>query len=961
MITFFRTVLVLWLFFPNVPGRQSQTVPAPPAQRADRFGIYNWNVNDAPFPRDGSIDRLNWGANKVAELGSRTIRVALSTRDDYRVNPAGAPDLVEIARSAAYEKLFRDPRFATYLLTVYSSGATAGNWADGFTAAEAAAERDEMRRLGEYLLGNAALAGKSVILLNWEGDNAIFFHNNKPSTWDAYAAWIRARTEGVKLAKQTLPSSAVKIYSGLEFSNVRHPLTRQACGTPVANPVSADPLQNRCVIDYVAPQVEVDYYSYSSWDTANRKEGAPELSLKQIYREDLTFALDKVRARRSEIAEENFIIGEFGFERTRYGECFAANHLNEMFDAFDGPGAFRVSYAVFWQVIDNNRLLGALDERFGLFRVRNGEVGATLLSQCFQKRIAGEPVPAYTGCSRIRRPPEPPGVLNPQGTTEFNLNPDPVLSAYVPTCCQTTEFPFSASGNTVIINQFAGEFRLPANNPMHWYESRMQINFSLPAARRPGLGWVYVTDGRGYETNAQAIRLDCAACPEINAGCGVLEANSQTLAIEPGSTVTIAGARFSPSGNTVILEQLNDSQGLRRWTVPRENIVAESTTQLMVKLPADLTTGQDALIHVENAQGMASGEILISIFPSCPACGPRLKPCAGIINEAGGEFVAGATATVFGKFAAEGNKVVIEQFDRALEIHRHILTRGAAGWSETDRRIQFTIPPSLFPGRALIYVADSLNRESRAQSILIAPTPVAAVSAADFKGPSLAPESIVAAFGTALATATQAATTTPLPIELAGTKVLVRDGAGQERAAPLFFVSPTQINFLIPPGTATGAATITIASGDGASSIGTTQIVPVRPGFFAANANGRGIAAGVVLRIKSDGRQIYEAIALPDPATGMMLPVPIDLGPAEDQVFLILYGTGIRGRSSLSAVSATIGGASAEVSFADAHPTLIGLDQVNLRIPRSLGGRGEADLSLTANGLTAGFVNVVIK
>src|SRR5262245_13582477 len=61
----------------------SQTVPPPPTQKADRFGIYNWNVNDAPFPDDRTSDRLNWGAEKVAEMGSRTIRVAISSRDDY--------------------------------------------------------------------------------------------------------------------------------------------------------------------------------------------------------------------------------------------------------------------------------------------------------------------------------------------------------------------------------------------------------------------------------------------------------------------------------------------------------------------------------------------------------------------------------------------------------------------------------------------------------------------------------------------------------------------------------------------------------------------------------------------------------------------------------------------------------------------------------------------------------------
>jgi len=63
----------------------AQAVPPTPTQRADRFGVYNWNVNDSAFPRDGSIDLLNWGTNKVAELGSRTIRVFIGTLDIHHV------------------------------------------------------------------------------------------------------------------------------------------------------------------------------------------------------------------------------------------------------------------------------------------------------------------------------------------------------------------------------------------------------------------------------------------------------------------------------------------------------------------------------------------------------------------------------------------------------------------------------------------------------------------------------------------------------------------------------------------------------------------------------------------------------------------------------------------------------------------------------------------------------------
>jgi uncharacterized protein (TIGR03437 family) len=114
----------------------------------------------------------------------------------------------------------------------------------------------------------------------------------------------------------------------------------------------------------------------------------------------------------------------------------------------------------------------------------------------------------------------------------------------------------------------------------------------------------------------------------------------------------------------------------------------------------------------------------------------------------------------------------------------------------------------------------------------------ASVSAASFASASLAPESIVAAFGTDLAVATQAATVTPLPTDLAGTTVKIRDSAGRETLAPLFFVSNAQVNYLIPAGMANGAATVNVTAGDGFASSGAIQIVPVAPGLFTANANG---------------------------------------------------------------------------------------------------------------------------
>ena len=245
--------------------------------------------------------------------------------------------------------------------------------------------------------------------------------------------------------------------------------------------------------------------------------------------------------------------------------------------------------------------------------------------------------------------------------------------------------------------------------------------------------------------------------------------------------------------------------------------------------------------------------------------------------------------------------------------------------------------------------------------------PLNSVSAASYSDAPLAPESIAAAFGANLTTTNQgvAATTLPLPTSLAGTSVTVRDSFGVERPAPLFYAGPNQINYQIPPGTATGLATVIVTSGDGSVSLGTRQIASVSPGLFAVDATGAGLAAAEVVRAKADGTQRYEPAFHYDPAQGRFIADPIDLGPdlgqATDQVFLILYGTGLRFRSALSTVNVAIGGESAQVDYAGPQCCFVGLDQVNLLLPRSLIGRGEVSIALMVEGQAANQVRVSIK
>jgi len=234
------------------------------------------------------------------------------------------------------------------------------------------------------------------------------------------------------------------------------------------------------------------------------------------------------------------------------------------------------------------------------------------------------------------------------------------------------------------------------------------------------------------------------------------------------------------------------------------------------------------------------------------------------------------------------------------------------------------------------------------------------VSSASLKPEAVAPDSLVSAWGTNFSVYPMPAEGAP-PFALNGTSVRVKDSVCVERPAPLFFVSPTQINYLIPAETAPGAATVSVFNEAGAVSIATVTISKTAPGLFAANSNGQGAAAASVFRIKSNGEQQFEKAVQFDVAQNRYVALPIDVSVNGDHVFLLLFGTGLRYRNSLGAVTATIGGLPVEVLYAGAQGDFIGLDQVNLRLPQTLAGRGEVDVVLMVDGKAANSVKVRFK
>jgi uncharacterized protein (TIGR03437 family) len=217
------------------------------------------------------------------------------------------------------------------------------------------------------------------------------------------------------------------------------------------------------------------------------------------------------------------------------------------------------------------------------------------------------------------------------------------------------------------------------------------------------------------------------------------------------------------------------------------------------------------------------------------------------------------------------------------------------------------------------------------------------VSAASFvNNPIIANEMILAGFGADLAQRTEIATE-PLPTTLAGRRVLVKDLEGAEKAAKLLFVSPGQINYVTPGGLTPGPAQIRLVDENGSLiRVGLAEIRYLSPAIFTANADGKGVPAAVIVRVKPGNVQNYEPVSQFDQQQQRFVPLALDLGPEDEFLVLSLFGTGWR-LAQREYVSVQIGGIDCPIEYVGKQPTLEGLDQINARLPRALIGIGEVD------------------
>jgi uncharacterized protein (TIGR03437 family) len=224
------------------------------------------------------------------------------------------------------------------------------------------------------------------------------------------------------------------------------------------------------------------------------------------------------------------------------------------------------------------------------------------------------------------------------------------------------------------------------------------------------------------------------------------------------------------------------------------------------------------------------------------------------------------------------------------------------------------------------------------------PTITSVVDSASYQATLGSPGSIVSIFGTNLAATTATAETLPLPLQLAGTSVTV----GQV-AAPLFYVSPTQINFQAP-GPLNGGVFVSTAAGGMAVS-GPPENAWFAAGIFTADASGCG--QGAVLNVAADGSLSANSSA----------------NSASAGDWIAIYSTGVSEIYTDGAAAPpapptkAVEGAGVEFDLAGEDqaiesgwaglaPGFVGLDQINVLIPGTMREGCAVPLQLEYFGLS---------
>ena len=288
-------------------------------------------------------DKLVETAKAIQAMGSKNLKISLNT-SSYGLS-GNYSTLASLVKDNASFKQVIDMPFRNYFFWARSHA----NWADGYSETERNDDSTQIYALTKYLLTQYNNTGKTFYLGHWEGDWFLLPNYDKtyiPSDerCQAMAKWLRTRQNAVDKAKNETSYSNVMVYSYVEVNQV----------------ADAKFSGKKRVVNCVLPLTNVDYVSYSSYDT-------------QWYDQaKYNSVLDYIEANlpaKSGISGKRVFIGEIGnsLEKSSWD---INKHESDNRAFFKTAISWGSPFVLYWEMY-NNEINATTNEQRGFWLINN--------------------------------------------------------------------------------------------------------------------------------------------------------------------------------------------------------------------------------------------------------------------------------------------------------------------------------------------------------------------------------------------------------------------------------------------------------------------------------------------------------------------------------------------------------------------------------------------------------------
>ena len=273
-------------------------------------------------------------AKQIYNMGSDTLKFIMGK--DTMVNQYfdipydnNINSLTKLASNEPSVKAVLNMPFKNYIIWIYPFAPGANSFIDGYSDTEATNAYREIYNFCKYILNTYNNSGKTFYLGHWEGD--WYLHPNyDPNAIPSNTAisgmvkWLNCRQKAIDDAKNNLTYTNVQIYNYAEVNLVQKGMEGK-----------------KCMINDVIPNVNIDFISYSSYDTTS-------------YHKNLFNALDYIESKiqpKSGIQGKRVFIGEYGFplKTTNSQQLQNTFSKNVCIDAVQ----WGVPFVLYWQMYCN--------------------------------------------------------------------------------------------------------------------------------------------------------------------------------------------------------------------------------------------------------------------------------------------------------------------------------------------------------------------------------------------------------------------------------------------------------------------------------------------------------------------------------------------------------------------------------------------------------------------------------